>query len=73
MSDLCLSPRPLSGDFTLSCPVGDILIKKNEHDYYTSLFYALDSDDDGRIRYKDSLLFLQRSGVSEVIFVNILL
>mmetsp|Transcript_1795 Transcript_1795/g.3389 ORF Transcript_1795/g.3389 Transcript_1795/m.3389 type:complete len:574 (+) Transcript_1795:66-1787(+) len=65
MSDLCLSPSISSSDFILSCPAGDIVIKKIENDYYTSLFQALDSDDDGRIRYKDVFPLLQRSGVSE--------
>jgi hypothetical protein len=65
MSDLCLSPSSSSSDFILSCPVGDIHYKKNENAYYTSLFQALDSDDDGRIRYKDAYPVLQRSGVTQ--------
>lgn len=71
MSDLCLSPSISSNDFILSCPAGDIVIKKIENDYYTSLFQALDSDDDGRIRYKDVVPLLQRSGVSQKFLLQV--
>jgi hypothetical protein len=68
MSDLCLSTNPSSSDFILSCPAGDIILKRSEYEFYSSLFQALDSDDDGRVRFKDVIPVLQRTGVLEVLY-----
>ena len=67
MSDLALVPSSSTlGDFILRTSEGDVLFTGDEYVLYNSLFKAMDYDDDGRIRYKDTVVFLQRPGVSQV-------
>ncbi len=53
-------------DFLLANFLVKIIVDKKYDPILERLFKTMDYNDDGRIRYHDTVVFIQRSGVSQV-------